>query len=193
MNEGFPSTEWGPGLWQFMHMIALNIRPNEKATRAYMHFFGSLQHVLPCGVCRLEYCKLVNSNTGSLPLKPSLFRNRAKAFAWTVDLHRAVTARTNKKKIDLDRRIDWQARYESLRHRSPAVQNLMPTKRTVILYSPRSMRDCARVQVTLSRFYQGHITLRIVGGSSGLFLVDRTRQFTRLEDVMHVLHKKYKK
>ena len=175
-----------------MHMIALNIHPSRSSELAYLCFFQSLQHVLPCGVCRKEYCKMVTSRT-HLRLRPELFRSRETAFAWTVALHRAVSSRL-KKRRDMDVRIDWRARYESFRHRHPPVKPLPPGQGiTRLLYTPRTITDSARVRATVSRFFRGTVRLQCVDRlPPGTFLVDATRPIATLDEVLHVLHRKYK-
>ena len=114
-REGFSALEWGPGLWKFIHMAALNIKqnPTEAEIQSHLTFFDSLRNVLPCGVCRREYRKLITS--GPLRLTPELFRTRRRAFKWTVDIHDAVSARLGR---PVNKSRDWAATYERLRHKN---------------------------------------------------------------------------
>ena len=123
--EGFNSTLWGPGLWTFMHYIALNypISPTKAQVESYKAFFRSLCNILPCYVCRKEFCELVTKpqsrfylgRPGLFPYKPT---NPAAArhslFMWTSDLHNAVNRRL-KKPVVAPR--TWLVQYLQTRHR----------------------------------------------------------------------------
>lgn len=127
--EGFPSGEWGPGLWRFMHMAALNIHPksrNESPAEyrqyigQYMNFFRSLGFLMPCGMCRREYQLM--TERGKLALTPARFKNRQTAFDYTVALHQKVSARLGKGKFSRKTAVQWAKEYERLRHKN--VENI---------------------------------------------------------------------
>lgn len=182
-NEGFSSTVWGPGVWKFIHMIALNVplNPSEDQKRGYAAFFKSLQHVLPCSVCRVEYTKLTGRS-----IDPNIFSNRAKAFAWTVRLHFMVSRRL-KKKRDLSPAIDWAAHYESMRYTPHPLKKIRPLgKRVLVEYHPA---DTLRVRATVSRLVPS-ARVRLMPDrtlSPGTFRVMNTRVFSTLADVLRVL------
>jgi hypothetical protein len=184
-REGFPSHVWGPGLWTFIHMIALNVRlhPTPQEKQGYEHFFKSLRQVLPCGTCRREYTKM----TRYIPL--NVFANRATAFAWTVRLHHAVSRRL-KKVQDLSRDIDWAAYYESKRyHPDPPASLRIPRGTKVLVeYNPRGIGDTRRIRATLGRFHRERVLLRTSRSlPAGSFRLLGSRVFPELADVLRVL------
>lgn len=129
--EGFPTRHWGPGLWKFMHMAALNVRPNASAavTKQYVNFFRSLGYVMPCGVCRREYRKLTFGDKSPLRITETVFKNRMSAFRWTVALHDAVTRRVkNANKVHAGK--DWGAYYETQFRYKPGFKNLTNVLKT---------------------------------------------------------------
>lgn len=117
--EGFPSKHWGPGLWNFIHICALNLRrnPTVEDSAGYYDFFNGLRFVLPCGICRREYRKLIAKGR-PLALRPELFNDRKTAFEWTVKMHYAVSSRLghpNSKNMSKD----WGEHYEKMRFAGP--------------------------------------------------------------------------
>ncbi len=104
--HGFDSRLWGPGLWKFVHYIALNYpaTPTKGQIASYHAFFLSLCNILPCGVCRAEFCKLVTNPKSRFYLRRSLFAPTPKSpaiarhrlFTWTSELHNAVNRRLRK-------------------------------------------------------------------------------------------------
>lgn len=113
--EGFPSHTWGPGLWKFIHLAALGVRlkPTEAEVHGYIRFFKGLGHVMPCGVCRREYRRLIGPK-GPLTIRRELFENRRTAFEWSVKLHDAVSLRLGHKRVDQSK--NWGEEYEKLRY-----------------------------------------------------------------------------
>lgn len=184
-REGFPSHIWGPGLWTFIHMIALNVRlhPTPQEKQGYTDFFKSLQQVLPCGTCRREFTKM----TRSIP--KNVFLNRATAFAWTVRLHRAVSRRLNKVR-DISEDIDWAAYYESQRHHPdpPAPLGMNVRAKVLVECNPHGPPDLRRIRATVDRFHRGRVTLRITRSlPPGSFRLMRSRVFSELADILRVL------
>ena len=117
--NGFPPKIWGPGLWKFIHMAALNYphRPSPGQKQHYRNFFESLTCVLPCGACRKHYGRMVGGR-GPLRLTRARLESRAALFAYTVRLHHAVGARLAKDDGEAPPRCNarqWKAHYESMR------------------------------------------------------------------------------
>lgn len=112
-TNGFAPEYWGPGLWRAIHLAAATypLRPTHTDKSAMHDFLKSLKHVLPCGGCRQEYTRLISS--GILKLTPQVLNSRLTLFAWTVDVHNAVSRRLGKPV-----RKTWQqwfAHYDRLR------------------------------------------------------------------------------
>ena len=122
--EGFNSKLWGRGMWAFMHYIALNypISPTKSQVESYKMFFRSLCDILPCNVCRKEFCNLVTNpksrfflgRPGLFPYKQNPAAARLRLFMWTSELHNAVNRRL-KKPIVSPR--TWIVKYLKTRHR----------------------------------------------------------------------------
>ena len=84
-KEGFQTRVWGPPLWMFLHIISLNYTPNKKA--AYKRFFISLKGILPCGACRTNYKRILQT---VLPLDDYVFSCRESLAMWVFLLHNQV-------------------------------------------------------------------------------------------------------
>jgi hypothetical protein len=124
-EAGFPPETWGPHLWRFIHIICLNVplNPTPSVSRAYFAFFKSLCHILPCGACREEFCKLIDptSKTKELRLHPDLFKNtgggkgtaRQRAFTWSVMVHAAVSRRLHVQKMHTEPKSAFQNQSDS--------------------------------------------------------------------------------
>lgn len=112
-SNGFPTKYWGREGWRLIHLAALNfpLEPVPRETReGYFNFFNSLCYILPCGICRQEFCKTIKDPTGPCRLRRELFwpkmtkrgsvlprwQTRFDLFKWTVDLHNIVNARLKK-------------------------------------------------------------------------------------------------
>jgi len=93
-NEGFQASVWGPMLWSFMHMVAMNFPLDPERADAerhgYVSFFASLGYVLPCGECRDNY-KMHTTAGGACVLTHSTFRTRESLTAWVNALHNQVS------------------------------------------------------------------------------------------------------
>ena len=62
LNEnlnGFQTYVWGPPFWMFLHIVSLNYTPSKKA--GYKRFLKSLQYILPCGACRVNYRRILKT------------------------------------------------------------------------------------------------------------------------------------
>lgn len=123
--DGFPPSVWGPLLWQFMHILAANMPliPTLQQSTAYHAFFSSLCTILPCKLCRAEFCALVTSPGSRLKLAKSLFMQlrtekpgaaRKRVFRWTVLVHAAVNKRLSKKGVSSSLSL-WSQYYAGLR------------------------------------------------------------------------------
>jgi hypothetical protein len=181
-REGFPSHLWGPGLWKFIHMTALNVplNPTEEQKTGYKDFFNSLRYVLPCGTCRKEYTKLLGP-TSTSRITPTTFASRANAFAWTVRLHRRVSRRLKKNK-DLNPRINWEAQYERMRYHADPPKRM---QKALVEFHPR---DAATVRATVQAAGCRRVSLRISQDvRPGMYRVNRHHTFGSLADVLRVV------
>lgn len=109
-SEGFYPKRWGPPLWTFLHIIALNYptKPSISKRRAYEAFFDGLKDILPCQRCRQNYKRHM--------LPKSAFSGRAALFRAVYDLHTTVS-RELKKRARAPSYSAVVRRYESMRYR----------------------------------------------------------------------------
>lgn len=143
-DEGFPGHVWGPGIWKFIHLAALGVRvnPTPTAVQGYVNFFKGLGHVMPCALCRRKYRKMISS--GPLQLTEDLFKDRRKAFEWTVKLHDRVSRTLPGKVVKTGK--DWGDEYEKLRYQpeykdwtsgkndEDNIRSFIMTRKPVVLY-----------------------------------------------------------
>jgi len=112
-----PPEVWGPFFWHTIHIVALGY-PQEPAysdKKAMKEFFESLQHLIPCPICRTHYV----SHMTKLPIGPSL-DNRKDLFRWTIDLHNDVNEMLGKRKYTETEVIQYYTRLGA-RARSPVI------------------------------------------------------------------------
>ena len=104
--QGFPPRLWGPLCWKFSHIVTANypLVPSTRDVEAYLAYFKSLCHILPCRNCRKEFCKIVKGDK-DLRLRKSLFHQkktdppgtaRKRVFSWFVLVHAKVNTRLKK-------------------------------------------------------------------------------------------------
>lgn len=88
---------WGPKMWFMIHTIAKTYpcNPSNEKKVATRDFFESLEHVLPCKMCRTNYRDYIRAHPPALSSKRSLTR-------WTWNLHDSVNQRLGKKSIPYD-------------------------------------------------------------------------------------------
>lgn len=56
-GEGMLTTVWGPAMWHFLHTMSFNYpnQPTVLQKKQYRDFILSLEHVLPCKYCRINF------------------------------------------------------------------------------------------------------------------------------------------
>lgn len=127
-KSGFGTKHWGPSGWRLIHLAALNFPietgnsgVSDDVRDGYYMFFKSLCHILPCGVCRTEFCKMVNDERHPLFLHAGRFARRRgtpgwdtrfRLFQYTVELHDAVAVRLGKSRKPFS---FWLNKYLSMR------------------------------------------------------------------------------
>ena len=90
---------WGPHAWTFLHFITLSHPKNPTEADKYnmKTFFKSLEHVLPCDVCRLHYEENIEK---IYPLTNEVLSSRENLVKWLIDVHNAVNKRNGKKILE---------------------------------------------------------------------------------------------
>ena len=53
-GDGFLTSVWGPAIWHSLHTMSFNypVNPTQEDKKHYKNYVQSLQHVLPCKICR---------------------------------------------------------------------------------------------------------------------------------------------
>lgn len=112
-GDGFLTTVWGPTQWHMLHTISFNypVNPTLEQKKQYRDYVLSLQHILPCGVCR----KNLKTNFKQLPLTMKCMESRDIFSRYIYDLHELVNKLLNKKS-NLSY-CDVRERYEHFRSR----------------------------------------------------------------------------
>ena len=93
---------WGPSAWKFMHYISLGypINPSENDKLNYKNFYYSLQYILPCEKCQINYRKNILEN----PID-NFLKDRESLTKWVIDIHNKVNLETNKSIYDYEEAI----------------------------------------------------------------------------------------
>ena len=87
---------WGPYGWKFMHYVSLGYpeSPSENDKRDYKAFFTSLQNILPCEKCQVNYQKNIYDH----PIDNAL-DNRNSLVKWIIDIHNRVNKELGKNEL----------------------------------------------------------------------------------------------
>lgn len=94
-NDGMLTTVWGPSMWHSLHTMSFNypVKPTAADKQHYRNYVLSLRWVLPCGKCR----KNLRKNLQSLPLTMRHMASRYTFSKYCYDLHELVNQMLNKK------------------------------------------------------------------------------------------------
>ena len=84
---------WGPKFWFSLHSVSFTypFSPDTKDKERYKTFFGLLEHLLPCVLCRKNYSK----NIQNYPIEGHLESRRSLAY-WVMDIHNMVNVENGK-------------------------------------------------------------------------------------------------
>lgn len=112
-GDGMLTSVWGPSMWHYLHTMSFNypVNPTQDDKKHYRDFILSLQHVLPCGHCRMNLQK----NFKVLPLTMNHMKDRNSFSRYVYNLHETVN-KMLQKKSGLSY-CDVRDRYEHFRSR----------------------------------------------------------------------------
>ena len=90
---------WGPHLWFSLHTISFNypLKPSDTDKENCKNFFTTLQHVIPCSVCKKNYMRHLKE----LPIEKHV-ENRKALVYWMIDMHNLVNGEIGKKILSYD-------------------------------------------------------------------------------------------
>ena len=92
---------WGPLLWKILHTIVEQLGKSkakitqEDEVRKWIQMMKSVEHAMPCALCRRHYKEWITSHPLNtlLPLRGIEFRNAARKYVW--QLHENVNTSKN--------------------------------------------------------------------------------------------------
>lgn len=90
---------WGPKYWFTLHTMTFEFpqNPTYNDRKIYYNLFTSLQHLLPCSVCRQHYKK----NLKEIPVENNLYSRKSIVY-WLIDIHNKVNVETGKRIYSYD-------------------------------------------------------------------------------------------
>lgn len=93
-SNGMLTYVWGPALWHVLHTISFNypINPSNDDKKKYMSFIISLQNILPCKYCRINFKK----NLKKRPITMDTMTNRDTLSRYIYNLHEDINKMLNK-------------------------------------------------------------------------------------------------
>ena len=118
---------WGSTLWFSLHTITMNYpnNPTYAEKKDYKNFFISLEHVIPCSVCRKNYQRHLKEH----PIDNHL-ESRRKLVYWLIDIHNMVNAEIGKKNMSYKNVID---KYEKIYSKNIFDDNFIEQKNVILL------------------------------------------------------------
>jgi len=110
MKRSLKPSIWGPYGWKFMHFVSLGYpdNPTSDDKRNYKEFYNSLQGVLPCERCAINY----KQNIIDSPIDGHL-DNRDALVKWVVDIHNTVNNELQKDQIGYEDAVNLYLNEES--------------------------------------------------------------------------------
>ena len=93
--DGMVTSTWGPAKWHTLHMESFNypVHPTDAQKQQYRTNLINMQHVLPCGKCRVN----LDKNFSRLPPDMCHFKTRDTYSRYIYNLHELVNEMLNKK------------------------------------------------------------------------------------------------
>jgi hypothetical protein len=94
---------WGKHAWIFLHSITMTYpeNPSNEDKKTYKNFFQSLDKILPCIICRVNYKKHINN----VPID-NFLHSRRSLVEWLINIHNQTNTMLNKPTIEYDEVID---------------------------------------------------------------------------------------
>jgi hypothetical protein len=92
--------KWGFHTWKMMHYLTYNYpnQPSEQNKTDIYNFFISMQNLLPCEKCRVNYAEHLKMH----PLTKDILNDRRKLVNWLIDIHNEVNKSLGKRIMTYD-------------------------------------------------------------------------------------------
>ena len=102
MKKSIKPAIWGPHGWKFLHYVSLGYpnSPSYEDKSNYKQFYHSLQHVLPCEKCAMNY----KQNLVKLPIDNHL-ESRDSLVKWVFDIHNLVNDELGKESVSYEKAL----------------------------------------------------------------------------------------
>ena len=145
-DQGMLTSVWGPALWHVLHTISFNypVKPTTKQKKNYKAFLKSLENVLPCKFCRMNFKKNCKSVAKGKLFCDSVFKNRKNFSKFIYDLHCEVNKALGKRKCETYTQV--RDKYEHFRSRCSRKQ---PGKSSRKRRKERGCTDGKKLKVVL--------------------------------------------
>ena len=139
-GDGMLTSVWGPSMWHFLHTMSFNypVEPTQQEKNKYQCFVLSLQYVLPCKYCRMNFKK----NLKQLPLTQSFLKSRGTFSKYMYDMHELVNKMLGKKSNLTYEEV--RERYEHFRSRCTADADKMKGDYVKTTTTKRSNRSTTK-------------------------------------------------
>ena len=100
---GVSPAVWGPIFWNAMHVVTLGYPqiPSAVEQDAVIAYFESLQHVIPCPICREHYSHFLKE----MPVRDAA-GSRDAIIEWLFNLHNKVNVQLDKSAITWEQYIE---------------------------------------------------------------------------------------
>ena len=94
---------WGPKFWFSLHSVSFTypFSPDIQDKERYKNFFGLLEHLLPCVLCRKNYSK----NIRNYPIDGHLESRKSLAY-WVMDINNTVNMENGKPSMTRDEMLE---------------------------------------------------------------------------------------
>ena len=92
--------EWGSSAWKFMHYITIAYpdNPTNIDKQNMKSFFSSINNILPCEKCRLNFSR----HLITYPLNNETLSSRFNLVNWLINIHNEVNKLNGKKILSYD-------------------------------------------------------------------------------------------
>lgn len=85
VNINMNTIIWGNSAWQFFHIHSLIYKPRQETIQNLYDFYSSLDKILPCKYCKINYKKHTNGK-----ISHDIFKSKDNYSKWLFNLHNSV-------------------------------------------------------------------------------------------------------
>ena len=125
------ATHWGPKLWFVLHTVSFEYPdiPTQEDKNNHYTFFETLQHILPCKICKKHYATFFENS----PITDAL-ESKEKLIRWVLKCHNNVNKQNNKPEWTYDMLVDKYANiYKNSLYNHISYKNLSIVLATILI------------------------------------------------------------